>query len=238
MTATDLIARRALLALLSAIGASGLPARATPWVPVASPPGPPPAPLRQRLESWTHYVLQGVPRRFLFLSEEAVHAFYRLRGSEPRYARLVQQGAPEEEWRALVHALRFDPSAFTLKPAGELIGRTIPFLEFEVSRVLYRRPHARPWDARDRLLNFALGPGLATNEAYRQAWESHLGREVLLLSKGPQSARDFTYLPTDYPVHQLVTGNHMMDQMPVPLGGLKTISALAQQLGFTPVEKP
>lgn len=207
-------------------------------MPVNLPPGPPPATLEVRIGEWSQYVVQGVPRRILYLSDDAVADFFRVRREDAAYARLLQQGAPEADVRARVHALPFDAARLALSASAEVGGMPLPYLEFDVSRVLYRHRHVQAWPGEPGRIYLALGPGLVRNEAYRQAWERQLGQEVILLTEGPARATSSGYLPTPYPVHLLVIGNHMLDQLPLPLEATARVREIAQRAGMIPVDKP
>lgn len=231
--------RRVLLRLgAGAAGGASLLACATPGgqsSPDGAPPGPPPAPLEVKLRSFTQYVLTGVPQRFLYLPEETVRAFLALRNAQPDYQRLLREDASAETMRAWLASLPFDGSRWGLRQAGELAGRTMPYLEFRTTRVAFRAPYA-PAAGLPPLLYFPLGSALSDDPGYRRAWEQVLQQEVILLSAGPASPRDVTYLPTPYPVYLLVYGSNRLDQMPLPLSELGHVRDVARAEGLVSVD--
>jgi hypothetical protein len=148
---------------------------------------------------------------------------------------LEEQHASEAAYKKYYESRPVDSEAFRLRGEGEITGNAIPLLEFDVKKVLLKRASNSRTEIpkASQQLYFGLGSGLRTSPEYRAAWQSHLGKEVILLSRGEPNPRgNPTYIPYPYPVHTLATGNHWLDQLPIPLDRLPEVVNAAERFGF------
>jgi hypothetical protein len=205
----------------------------------SSPPGPPPETLEERIERRAQFILVGTPRRFLYVPDSSYANYSIARRSDLDYKRLNESNASEESYQKYYEQRPVDASAFRLREEGEKIaGLAIAFLEFELERVLFKRgePSRSQMGILSKRLFFRLGRRLEPDSEYRKAWETYLGKKVILLSAGMRSSRSDTYIPYPYAVHDLIAGNHFLDVLPISLSELSKVSGIAQRFGF--VDKP
>ncbi len=200
------------------------------------PPGPGPATLERRIERNTVFILVGTPKRIMYVPEEFIKKFYEARWADPEYALLKKNQASELDYKKFHEKFQkkcpINEDEFRLRPETELTGAASPFLEFDIKRVEFKKTTNDSFDMSSKIQYFKLGPGLRRHDEYRHAWESVLGKEVILLTSGVIGPSAITYLPYPFPVHVLAMGNHWRDHLPISMAEFSEIRAIARRLNF------
>ena len=186
------------------------------------------------------YIFLGVPRRFLYVPESNFAELSMRRAADPEFISLVEaQDAPESAFEKYFAKQPIDSKAFRLRELSEIKGPARAFLEFEVTKVLFRGVGAAelPCSATTWHLYFRVGDGISSPGRYRDLWNASLGKQSLFFSAGPASPKqDNGLVPYPYPVHGITTGNLIEDQLPLPLEALPSVESAAERAGFIRAE--
>jgi hypothetical protein len=233
--------RRYVLRAFAALGAG-----IGPWARADSPaaeqgtraglPPAPPATLEQKLQRADH-VMVGVTRRFVYAPQELFVRFQDLKKTDAVYAELLERRASDDELRRHWQQ-RVDPAEFSLREASQAGANPAAFIEFEIDKVLFRNPYAKPGPVPSGRIYVSLPRGLYLLDPARRGWEAQIGRKVVLLTGGRIEPRSLAFVPYSAPIHSLPPFNHWMDPWPLSFELLPTVLDVAQKLRLHPVEKP